>query len=87
MEPSDMFLLQKSAGRAGEMLGLTEWYDDEKLLSIWSQLSAMLGSDPVSMWQWVQTPNKHLGGRVPANLIVREDEIDTVLSLLFSYSH
>ncbi len=87
MEPSNMFLLQKSAGKAGEMLGLTEWCDDAKLLNIWSQLSAMLGSDPVLMQHWIQTPNKHLEGKVPANLIVREDGIEEVISLLCSYDH
>jgi uncharacterized protein (DUF2384 family) len=87
MEPSDMFLLQKSAGRAGEILGLTEWYDDAKLLNIWSQLSAMLGSDPAPMQHWIQTPNKHLDGRVPANLVTKERGIDDIMGLLSSFSY
>lgn len=87
MEPSDMFLLQKSAGKAGETLGLIAWSDDAKLLSIWSQLSVLLGSDPVLMRHWVHTPNNHLEGKIPANLIVKEDGVDTILSLLLSYNH
>lgn len=83
---TDKHLLQKSAGKAGEKLGLIQWYDDLKFLLIWSQLSNLMGHDEKLMNHWMQTPNKHLDGKVPANLIVTAEGTEKLNSLLDSYS-
>ena len=83
---TDQHLLQKSAGKAGELLGLTDWYDDLKFLLIWSQLSNLMGHDEKLMNHWMQTPNKHLDNKVPANLIVTAEGTEKLNSLLDLYS-
>lgn len=82
----DKHLLQKSAGRAGELLGIIQWEDDLKFLLIWSQLSNLMGNDAVLMNHWMQTPNKHLDNKVPANLIVTAEGTEKLLSILDYYS-
>ena len=87
MNPTyDKHLLQKSAGKAGEILGLIQWYDDLKFLLIWSQLSNLFGHDEKLMNHWMQTPNKHLDNKVPANLITTDKGTEQLLSLLEWYS-
>jgi hypothetical protein len=87
MEPSyDKHLIQKSAGKAGSVLGLTDWFDDLKFLLVCSQLSNLMGHDEKLMNHWMQTPNKHLDGKVPANLIVTAEGTEKLLSLLEWYS-
>ena len=82
---TDQHLIQKSAGKAGEILGLTKWNKDLTLLCIYSVLAVHMGSDETLMRHWVQTPNKQLDGKVPANLLTtREGELK-VLSVLHSY--
>jgi len=83
---TDKHLLQKSAGKAGQILGIFDWYDDLKFLLIWSQLSNLMGHDEVLMHHWMQTPNKHLDGKVPANLITTDKGTEQLLSLLDYYS-
>ena len=83
---TDQHLLQKSAGKAGEKLGLIYWYDDLKFLLIWSQLSNLFGHDEKLMNHWMQTPNMHLDNKVPANLITTDKGTEQLLSLLDYYS-
>lgn len=83
---TDQHLLRKSAGKAGEILGLIQWYDDLKFLLIWSQLSNLMGHDEKLMNRWMQTPNKHLDNKVPANLITTDKGTEQLLSLLDYYS-
>ena len=85
MITTDKQLLQKSAGLAGNLLGLTDWNDDLTLLRIYSVLARQTGSDESNMRHWVQTPNKHLDGKVPANLLTSADGEMKVLSVLESY--
>ncbi len=79
-------LLQKAAGKAGEILSLTEWNDDLKFLLIWSQLSNLFGGDEKLMNHWMQTPNKHLDNKVPANLITTNEGTEQLISFLEWYS-
>jgi hypothetical protein len=82
---TDQHLLQKSAGKAGELLGLTEWNTDLTLIRIYSVLARQTGSDMKLMRHWVQTPNKQLDGKVPANLLTTPEGELKVLSVLESY--
>jgi hypothetical protein len=75
-------VLQKSAGRAGEALGVLEWYDDVKFLQIFMALHSKCGGDEVLMRHWMQTPNTHLQSAVPANLITTEQGIQDVLDYI-----
>lgn len=84
---NDQHLLQKSAGKAAELLGLTDWYDDRKFLILWEHLYRMMGGDYVLMNHWMQTPNEHLEGKVPANLITKEEGTEKLLDLMISYDH
>lgn len=81
----DQQLIQKAAGKAAEKLGLTEWADDSRFIFLWSQLYTQLGGDEVLMRHWTQTSNKHLNGRVPANLIATKDGLEELVNLLDSY--
>jgi uncharacterized protein (DUF2384 family) len=45
-----------------------------------------MGHDEVLMHHWMQTPNKHLDGKVPANLITTDKGTEQLLSLLGWYS-
>lgn len=85
MDASDQHLIQKSAGRAGEILGLTEWYNDRKFLIVWNHLYKFFGGDDALMRHWMQTPNNHLNGAVPANLIAGEEGTEKLLDLLVWY--
>lgn len=82
----DKHLLQKSAGKAAETLGIIDWFDDLKFLVIWSQLYLLMGGDSSLMHHWMQTPNKHLDNKVPANLIVTAEGTEKLLSILDYYS-
>jgi hypothetical protein len=76
---SDTHLLQKSAGKAGELLQIIDWYDDVKFLQIFMLLHSKCCGDEILMRHWIQTPNTHLQGKVPANLITTEQGIQDVL--------
>jgi hypothetical protein len=76
---SDTHLLQKSAGKAGEIFGVIEWFDDVKFLQIFMLLHSNCGGDEILMRHWMQTPNTHLESKVPANLITTEQGIQDVL--------
>lgn len=82
---TDEHLLQKSAGKAGEILGIFSWNTDLTLLRIYTALARQTGSDETIMRHWVQTPNKHLDGKVPANLLTTPEGELKVLSVLESY--
>ena len=82
---SDTHLLQKSAGKAGEALGVFEWYDDVKFLQIWRGLYSLCGGDYDLMRHWIQTPNAHLKSKVAANLITTEQGIQDVLDQVLYY--
>jgi hypothetical protein len=75
----DQHLLRKSAGKAGNILGVFDWYDDVKFLEIFKHLYIMCGADCELMRHWMQTPNTHLESKVPANLITTEQGIQDVL--------
>ena len=83
---NDQHLLQKSAGKAGQILGIFEWYDDRKFLIFWNQLYGKMGGDYVLMNHWMQTPNAHLDGKVPANLITKEEGTEKLLDLMVWYN-
>ena len=82
---TDQHLIQKSAGKAGEILGLTDWNDDLTLLRIYSVLARQTGIDESTMRHWIQTPNKDLDDKVPANLLTTSEGELKVLSVLESY--
>ena len=82
---SDIHLLQKSAGKAGEILGITEWYNDLNLIQIYKGLYIMCGGDEVLMRHWIHTPNAHLKSKVAANLITTEQGIQDVLDQVLYY--
>lgn len=82
---TDKHLIQKSAGKAGEILGIFSWHNDLTLLRIYSVLARQTGSDEIIMRHWVQTPNKQLDGKVPANLLTTPEGEMKVLSVLESY--
>ena len=84
---NDQHLLQKSAGKAGELLGLTDWCDDRKFLILWEHLYRMMGGNYELMNYWMQTPNEHLEGKVPANLITKEEGTEKLLDLMIWYDH
>jgi len=83
---SDKHLLQKSSGRAGEILGVIDWYDDVKFLQIWKGLYIMCGGDCELMRHWMQTPNTYLKSKVPAHLITTEKGIQDVLDQVLYFS-
>jgi hypothetical protein len=84
---TDTHLLQKSSGKAGEIFGVIEWYDDVKFLQIFKHLYSICGADLELMRHWMQTPNTHLQSKVPANLITTEQGIQDVLDYLLYFSH
>ncbi len=83
---SDTHLLQKSAGKASQILGVFDWYDDVKFLEIFKHLYSLCGADYELMRHWIQTPNTHLQSKVPANLITTEQGIQDVLDYLLYFS-
>jgi uncharacterized protein (DUF2384 family) len=84
---SDTHLLRKSAGKAGELLQVIDWYDDVKFLQIFMALHSNCGGDEVLMRHWMQTPNTHLQSGVPANLITTEQGIQDVLDYVLYLTH
>lgn len=84
---SDKHLLQKSAGKAGEILGVTDWYDDVKFLEIFKHLYSLCGGDYDAMRHWIHTPNTYLKSKVAANLITTEQGIQDVLDQVLYFSH
>ena len=84
---SDTHLLQKSAGKAGELLGVIEWYDDVKFIQIYKYLYLKCGGDYDLMRHWIQTQNTHLQSKVAANLITTEQGIQDVLNYLHDFLH
>jgi hypothetical protein len=83
---TDKHLLQKSAGKAGELLQIIDWYDDVKFLQIWKGLYKMCGGDYDVMRHWIHTPNTYLRFKVPANLITTEEGIQDVLDQVSYHS-
>ena len=83
----DQHLLRKSVGKAGNILGVFEWYDDVKFLEIFKHLYSLCGADYELMRHWMQTPNTHLQSKVPANLITTEQGIQDVLDYVLYLSH
>jgi hypothetical protein len=84
---SDTHLLQKAAGKAGQILGVIEWYDDVKFIQIYKGLYSLCGGDESLMRHWIHTPNTHLQSKVPANLITTEQGIQDVLDQVLYFSH
>lgn len=84
---NDQHLIQKSAGKAGEILGITSWHNDLKLLIVYNHLSNFCGANLELMRHWMQTPNAHLEGKVHANLITKEEGTEKLLDLLIWYDH
>jgi hypothetical protein len=80
-------VLQKSAGKAGEIFGVIDWYDDVKFLQIFMLLHSNCGGDKILMRHWMQTPNTHLQSKVPANLITTEQGIQDVLDYALYFTH
>lgn len=79
---SDFQLVQTSAQKAGNILGLFEWYDDLCLLRIYKCLYYFCGGDESLMRHWIQTSNKFFESKVPANLVTTEVGIQNVLGEL-----
>jgi hypothetical protein len=86
MTLDDQQLLQKASGRAGEALGVLQWNNDFHIVEIYSRLHSHLGGDELLMRHWMGTPNKHLNGKIPANLLTTEAGELEVIALLYSYS-
>lgn len=84
---NDLHLIQKSAGKAGELLGVNDWYDDLVFLRIWKELFTLCGYDESLMRHWIQTPNKHLNDKVPANLITTAEGMEKVLDAIIFYNY
>jgi hypothetical protein len=84
---SDQHLLRKSAGKASEILGVFDWYNDVKFLQIYKGLYSLCGGDLELMRHWIQTPNAHLKSKVAANLITTEQGIQDVLDQVLYFSH
>jgi hypothetical protein len=84
---SDTHLLQKSAGRAGQILGVFDWYDDVKFLEIFKHLYSLCGGDESLMRHWIHTPNTYLKSKVAAHLITTEQGIQDVLDQVLYFSH
>lgn len=84
---SDTHLLQKAAGKAGEALGVFDWYDDVKFLEIFKHLYSLCGADLELMRHWIHTPNTYLKSKVAANLITTEQGIQDVLDQVLYFSH
>jgi len=85
---SETHLLQKSAGKAGEILQVIDWYDDLKFIQIFKHLYLLDGgNDEILMRHWIHTPNTHLQSKVPANLITTEQGIQDVLDYILYLSH
>lgn len=84
---SDTHLLQKSAGKASEILGVFDWYDDVKFLQIYKGLYSLCGADLELMRHWIHTPNTYLKSKVAANLITTEQGIQDVLDQVLYFSH
>ena len=82
---SDTHLLQKSAGKSAEALGITEWHNDLNLIQIYKGLYSLCGGDESLMRHWIQTPNAHLKSKVAANLITTEQGIQDVLDQVLYY--
>ena len=74
----DFNFIKNSANKAGQILGLNEWYDDLILLRIYKHLYYTFGGDKRLMYYWLQTENLFLEG-IPANLIKTEQGISEVL--------
>lgn len=83
----DQHLLRKSAGKAGNILGVFDWYDDLNLIQIYKCLYIMCGGDEVLMRHWIHTPNTYLKSKVAANLITTEQGIQDVLDQVLYFSH
>ncbi len=49
------------------------------LIRVYRALFAIVGGDPASMEHWIKTPNNHLGGQAPCDLLARADGLTQVL--------
>jgi uncharacterized protein (DUF2384 family) len=86
MTLNDEQLLRKAACRAAEVFGLMHWSNDFRIVQIYSLLHSHLGGDELLMRHWMGTSNKHLNGRIPANLMSTEEGELEVISVLHSYN-
>jgi hypothetical protein len=84
---SDTHLLRKSAGKAGNILGVFDWYDDLNLVQIYKHLYSLCGADYDLMRHWIHTPNTYLKSKVAAHLITTEKGIQDVLDQVLYFSH
>lgn len=82
---NDFELVQKSALKAGQILGLTDWFDDLEFLRIYKYLHLACGGDEVIMRHWMNQPNSHHNGCIPSIMISSEKGIQNVLNTLSSY--
>lgn len=76
------FFHRKYANRAAEIFGITEWQNDINLIRLYQKLHVLVGGNESNMRHWIQTPNKHLDNKVPANLIVEQKGMIRVLDYL-----
>lgn len=81
-----MNVVVKAAGNAAQVLGVMEWYNDLNLVRIYNHLYFLVGGDYKLMHHWMQTPNSHLDGKVPSNLIVNSEGEKRVLNYLENYT-
>lgn len=79
---NDFDFIKQSAQKAGEILNLTEWFEDLEFLRVYKYLHSMCGGDTVIMQHWMRTANKHLNLRIPEQMITTEEGIKDVLDEL-----
>lgn len=82
---NDFEFVKKSAFKAGQILGLTDWFDDIEFLRIYKYLHITCGGDEVNMRHWMNHPNSHLDGCIPSIMISTEKGIQSVLNILSFY--
>jgi hypothetical protein len=82
---NDYNFVHNAALRAGNLLDLTEWFDDLDFLRVYKYLHALVGGDLANMKHWLQTPNKFLDGQIPSQLLTTEIGIIEVLDELRYY--
>lgn len=81
-QTDDKYFSQKSAAKAAEIFGIHDWSNDLNLIRIYCSLNVLFGGDKSLIRHWFQTPNKHLDGKVPANLITHQAGTLQILNYL-----
>lgn len=84
---NDCEFVRNSARKAGEILGLADWFEDLDFLRVYKYLHIHCGGDEINMRHWMLTPNKFFENQVPANLITSEKGISDVLDELRFYHY